>query len=165
MFLKPPASTRVGGSHYFTDSESRGTDYFLCSLFCTISYFFQSSAELLLNCCKSPLWISYEHAIRLSYVSGKNKINPLYLVYLHPWTHGMSFQPFFPLVKAWDSFLISSGVSIFHLFYREEKKISETTIYIFSLLQWQIAQCFNKGCLTGNQTLGLISAVFFAHKE
>lgn len=164
MFLKPPASTRVGGSHYFTDNESRGIDHFLCSLFCTISYFFQSYAELLLNCCKSPLWISYEHAIRLSYVSGKNKINPLYLVYLHPWTHGMSFQPFFPLVKAWDSFLIFSGVSIFHLFYREEKKISETTIYIFSLLQW-LHNALLKVVWQEIRPFVLFQLCFFAHKE
>lgn len=115
MFLKP-TSTRVSGSHYFADRESATND-FLRSLFCTISYFNQSSTELphllcwfLQTCSQTKLCIR------------ENEINPPYLVHLHPWTHGMSFQTFCPLLDIQNSFPISSGVSIFHLFFYKERK-------------------------------------------
>lgn len=155
MLLKP-TSTRVGGSHCFVDYES-GTDDFLHSLFCTISYFIQSSTELPHLLCQSLQTCS-----QTTLCIRENKINPPYLVYLHPWTPGMSFQTFCLLLNIQNSFPNSSGVSIFHLFLeREEKKTLSVTT--FSILQLQISQSFIKNCLTGNQTFCLISVVFLAH--
>lgn len=85
-------------------------DVFLCSLFCIISYFIQSSTELPHLLCQSLQTCS-----QTKLCIKENKINPPYLVHLHPWTHGMTFQIFCPLLNIQNSFPISSGISIFHL--------------------------------------------------
>lgn len=124
---------------------------------CTVSYFIQSSIQF-----PHRLHQPLQTCSQIKLCIRESKINLLYLVYLHPRTHGMSFQTFCPLLNIQNSFPISSGVSIFHLFFiKREKKLS---VIKFSILQLKISQCFIKSCLTGNQTLCLISAVFLAHK-